>query len=356
MTSGLNYCIGGGYVVGVGYTLPDDPTQYNSIEHDIVGCNNLVCGKCGAKLRSIAGFSVEPPPTVQTRQVYDEQDWSAAGWLETAPGARTYVCRCHSLLELRARPSNQLQEVSGILWECAGHEPSPLPLEIDGHEITRFTDIPKLLRNAATRAITLPVSKIYAHLRGTPLQASIERAIQTFLTDEDPTVRRIALGFYWGHPNAAGAASVLALAEGDRALFRGVPDEALSEGKDLEARLMLTLGSLWMSGVVDEERARAQLRAEAQKPGRLRPTLASLAAKDTEWLILQAETLLRGSPAQLGKLIVELERNIGSDQTFIELAKRARPTDAEARATARKDVETYVTSELRKPLLGALSD
>jgi hypothetical protein len=139
-------------------------------------------------------------------------------------------------------------------------------------------------------------------------------------------------------------------------MFRGVPDEGLSEGTDLEARLILTLGQLWIADAVDGERARAVLREEAKRPGRLRPTLASLAAKDTQWLVQQAEALLDGNAEQLGKLIVELERVLGNDPTLIELAKRARPADVGARAAARKDVETYVTSDLRDPLLDVLSD
>ena len=349
----FNYCNGGGYIVGPSYKLPDDPTEY-CYERDIIGCNNLVCGTCHAKLRSVASFSLRLPTVIPASEVYDA-DWSARGWLEPG-GGRTYVCRCYSLLELGAKPSNQLLEVSGIVWECAGHEPSPLPLEIDGHQLTRFTDLPKLLRAAGMRTIKLPWSKIHGRLRGTPLQASFERVVQTFLTDTEPTLRRMALGFYWSHPTTAGATTVLTLAEGDRALFRGVPDGGLSEGKDLEARLILTLGQLWMNDVVDEERARAQLRAEAQRAGRLRPTLASLAAKDTEWLVLHAEALLRGSPEQLGKLIVELEQVLVPHSTLIELAKRARPPVADILAAARKDVETYVTSELREPLLGVLSE
>jgi hypothetical protein len=354
MTSGLNYCIGGGYVVGQSYELPDDPSAYHSNNRDIIGCNNLVCAACGAKVRSLAGFTPAPPPTVRWRDVYEAQDWSALGWLHPSSG-RMYVCRCLHLTELHAEPSNQLEETRGVRWECAGHAPSSLPLEIDGNQITRFTDIPNLLRKAATRVLKLPLAKIHARLRGTPLQLEVERVVQTFLTDDDPNVRRVALGFFWGHPDAAGATAVLALAEGDRALFRGVPDEALSEGNDLEARLILTLGQLWISNAVNEERARELLRAEVMKPGRLRPALASLARKDTEWLMQHAETILGVNQEQLGKLIVELERVLGPDPMLLELARRSRPADAEARSAARNDIETYVTTDLREPLLAILA-
>jgi hypothetical protein len=124
MTSALNFCIGGGYVVGLSYELPDDPTAFHSTERVIIGCNNLVCGTCFAKVRSVAGFSLELPSTVRSHDAYSEEDWAAAGWLHPS-GGRTYACRCFSILELGAAPSNQLAEVRGIMWECAGHEPRP---------------------------------------------------------------------------------------------------------------------------------------------------------------------------------------------------------------------------------------
>lgn len=355
MSKALNYCVGGGYIVGPSYELPDDPSGYCSDDRDVIGCNALVCSGCGARVRHLLGVAPEPPPNTNWSTVYDTADWSTLGWLKPTTMARWYVCRCTQTMELHSKPSNQLEETKGITWRCAGHPPSPLPLEIDGVQITRFTDVTKLLRDAATRVVKISLGKIYAHLRGTPLQAQFERTVESFLTDDDARVRRVALGFYWGHPDAPGGAKVLALAEGDRALFRGVPDEALSEGTDLEARLMLTLGQLWISGSVDEDRAQSQLRTESQRLGRLRPTLAALAQKDTEWLMAQAEALLQLNPDQTGKLIIELERVLGSIPQLLELATRCRPNDADARATARNDIESYVTSALRDPLLDVLA-
>lgn len=133
------------------------------------------------------------------------------------------------------------------------------------------------------------------------------------------------------------------------------PDAALHVGTDLEARLMFTLGHLWISGTVDEDRARNLLRNEAKKPGRLRATLAALAEKDTKWLMEHAEDLLKASPDQMGKMIAELHRVLGPLPELIELARTGRPADGDARAVARQDVEAYVTSELRGRLLAILA-
>jgi hypothetical protein len=345
----LNHCLDDGYVVGASYDIPDDPSAYHSDHRDIIGCNQLICARCHAHVRFARGLFPDVPRGVDWRVVHELPDWSTLEWMKPGDGT-FYACRCMGDIEFHARAADQL-ELSGILWRCGGHPPGPLPVEIDGVAITRFTDLPRLLRQSATGGVELPIRKIRARLAGTPLEASVDGVMEGFLKDEDPRIRRAALGFYWAHPHARGAATVLSLAKGDRALFAGVPDEALSEGGDLEARLVLTLGSLWMEGTVDPGAARDVIRAEALRPGRARPTFASLATMDTGWLMANARDIFRATADGAGKLLVELERMLGPDPRILELAGQVSQENPAAVARIRSDIETYCTSELRDPLL-----
>jgi hypothetical protein len=244
----------------------------------------------------------------------------------------------------------------GVMWHCSGHSPSVLPVDVEGVKLTRFTDLPKLLKQSATRAINVPIAKIYARLLGTPLQQAVERTMERFLTDDDPQVRRAALGFYWTYPKAEGAEKVVSLAMGDRKGFAGVKDEALSEGTDLEARLILTVGQLWMSDAVPDESARDLIRAEALKPGRVRATFASLAFKDPQWLLQNAKEIVMATPDAAGKLLVELERAIGASPALLEIAHQVPTADRDAVARVRADLETYSVGSLREQLLAVFAE
>jgi hypothetical protein len=93
----LHYCKNdrktGGYCVSAGEWLPDEPFDYDWVQlSPIVGCNQLMCSSCGAKLRSVVG--VELPQELEPTDAYDLMGAHDHSRFTASPSCRAYACRC----------------------------------------------------------------------------------------------------------------------------------------------------------------------------------------------------------------------------------------------------------------------
>ena len=131
-----NFCPDGGYLVNAFTVVPDDPVEYSfDHHHGIIGCNQLVCDKCGAGVRHIphAGGGYLLPGRKQS-ELYDAEDWRTI--LIETPGysGRFYFCRCSSHTECRVQVIHDSDltlargaDLSEIFsappqsWHCNGH-------------------------------------------------------------------------------------------------------------------------------------------------------------------------------------------------------------------------------------------
>ncbi len=119
-------------------------------------------------------------------------------------------------------------DMNATPWQCSGHPPAVLPLTIDGFEITRFSDVERIVREHIAAPTSMLVA-LYERLAGTPLQPRIEAVASRLLTDENSRVRMRALGFYSLHPSAGGGGRVLELAQGNREGFNGPQGPSLTQ-------------------------------------------------------------------------------------------------------------------------------
>jgi hypothetical protein len=67
-------------------------------------------------------------------------------------------------------------------------------------------------------------------------------------------------------------------------------------GTDLEARLLFTLANAYASRTLRTQEVLDFLRAEALRPGKARPVLATLASCDPLWLEDNLATILMNTP------------------------------------------------------------
>ena len=202
------------------------------------------------------------------------------------------------------------------------------PIRVDTVTFTDETDIEKIARDALSgsggfgsyprdRAPVDWIFRAYPELIGTPYADRLAHGVAVCLTDAEPEIRAQALLFFECQPLAAGGERLVELAAGDRALFAGVPDP-LRTGVDLEWQLLAALGAR----LVGDDAGIDVARAEVLRTGKAQPVIGGLFAAAPDWVIHNAEAIVRGTPRAGITLLVAVQRS-GAD--LVEFGCRIAP-------------------------------
>ena len=104
-------------LVGMDFTLPDDPREYRTGEPKI-GCNRIVCPACDCPVRHFDNCVIGkiPSPAMQA-QLYAAMDPFTFPFVQRDAEFRSYLCRCEKYL------TNSYKDLpdSDTEWKCAGH-------------------------------------------------------------------------------------------------------------------------------------------------------------------------------------------------------------------------------------------
>jgi hypothetical protein len=128
----MNYCNRGGHIVGADEWLPADPHDYFCAAYAItdIGCNNLVCSRCGQSVRHALGYLRVPlldPAILHAAPQW--RDLEGAQPQDERMNGRLYVCACEACVEHSGHaldPGWESDPDQLPLWKCAGH-PSFVP-------------------------------------------------------------------------------------------------------------------------------------------------------------------------------------------------------------------------------------
>jgi hypothetical protein len=325
----MSFCVFGGHVVEGNSLIATDPVDHDVERLPIHGCNRLRCPSCKALVRSVAklGFRDENAK-VDLNQLYDLPDLATSPLLAPRGNARLYLCRCTSWAEAIGRralggPDPDPYYDPHAPWRCDGHPVAELPHDFDGIEIT-----PDNLADTVIRSLrgwwpakVFPddrlggtwAARLYTRLAETRWQDGVVAAALASLSDPDPKARSRALHFFRILQLPAGAERAVAILDGDRDGFAGVPDPfvAVASDKTLEDSLWRVAKPL----VAQPGLARELARAEALAPGRGRGALyTALAAGDPEWLAEHVEEIARANPEQVKALTLSIRSIMKRDK------------------------------------------
>jgi hypothetical protein len=211
-------------------------------------------------------------------------------------------------------------------WECAGHPMPTLPLLVDGVEIDTDTDLAALAdeviaSGAPDGALALyqdfPAAwlvRLYVRLHGLREADVLSRHLAARLVGGDPATRGAALVFWGCQARADGFDQILALGEAlscaeaarDYLTPHGSRHTATSLLASLTARLALSAHD---ENDLDR-RTLALIRRYLLEPGfpGHRGFVASLVARDAEWLVRNAPGIAAASPRVLPLLLDGLVR------------------------------------------------
>lgn len=225
-------CESGAMVVGGQHRLPEDPCEYNPEASLGPGCNQLVCGNCGARVRNSAPGvrNAEGRGRDDAPVLYAIEDWSSSPLVERASATwRLYVCRCDYWVEGETSYVINDHDAPGdphMNWSCGGHPEPALPLILDALTITAHTDWPALVQavldgdcprrlERANEGPWLWLSWLYAYLGGLPQASQFSRAVGSKIVDRDERTIGAVLVFFRRFPTAEGVQHLLARAEAD---------------------------------------------------------------------------------------------------------------------------------------------
>lgn len=340
----MNRCARSGYLVDATSTLPSDPTDFQVEGLPVVGCTRIRCGRCGAFVRNAPGLAFRTRDDVSASELaalYALTDLASSPLLhQVRPEWRLYVCKCSRWLETSAHacaePDPDANTDPDMPWRCEGHPSIALPHDIDGASVSS----PSELRELATRGfhgVTPPrvrpadaergdwLARLYSrldpggprgsaplHLRpggrsesdplhlGPPDAAVVVEVALSALEDPAVRTRALALRFFYDLPIEAGRARLLALLEGDRRLFAGVPDEVTTVGVDktLEHSMWRIVAPL----VATPGRAQDLARAEALSGKAGLAVYDALAKYDSAWVSAHGEELVRAAPERMEEI------------------------------------------------------
>lgn len=147
------------------------------------------------------------------------------------------------------------------------------------------------------------ILRAYAELAGSPYADRLAEGVAASLTAREPEVRAQALVFFQLNPRAAGHDRIRDLITGDRRLFRGIPDP-VHPGTDLDWQLLAALAAQLTLG---DARTISVARAETLKRGQAASLIAELASADRDWVVTNAEAIVRGTPAAGATLLIQLQ-------------------------------------------------
>jgi hypothetical protein len=315
----MNRCGRNGYLVDATQTLPTDSTDLFVEGLPVVGCNKLVCGRCGATVRNAPGIAFktrDDVPSDELAALYATADLSSSPLLHaTQPGSRLYVCKCSRWLETSQHacdePDRDALTDPDMPWACAGHPTIALPHDIDGVRVASATE----LRDLAVRGlhgVTPPRTRerdkpraawlARLHSRLEPAHAAVVvNAAVGALRGTSPTTRAFALHFLRMVQSPVAEAVLIETLRTDRALFADVPDEMTPF--DLDTTLEDTLWRVLARALPEAEGARELAREEALAGKGRRALFDALAQGDSTWFAANAEAIAKVSPRQLDALL-----------------------------------------------------
>lgn len=246
MDTSLKYCPSHGYLVGAGDWIPTSPDTYNFGAPGVqVGCNQLLCGDCGAKVRAEQGWQDASPVGFDPASLCEAEDWSKVPGLIEGP-MTLYVCRCNFLfvdLAVSIDLCTELAQETGPdfpAWSCGGHPPFQLPGEVAGRILWDADDVAEfaaeILAGAWRESKPNPIQngwpgfllwRLYAKLKDLPEGALVSKRALEALTSEDSVQRAVAIAFFKAFPTAPGGEQLSQIYLSRRDLFDGVPDPIL---------------------------------------------------------------------------------------------------------------------------------
>ncbi len=390
--SELARCAEGGFLVGPQRVVPEEPAEHQWPDPSgagvVIGCNHLVCQRCGQAVVQRAGFDatreLKKRRTERLPAVYESctagagGDAGDAGWqgevkrgsLEEDSRVRLYLCKCALHGEMMVSPVEEAPDGrpgGPASWRCAGH-----PRASSASTAERTPPAAAAVAGSASGGGGVgaaPAAFVPAALEGQhggpetidrrynlaedPAQReALGDAVLAHLTASDPRRRMRALGFFSRNPLAPQAARVAELYNADRARFAGDVDflhEVLGDRLDPKRR--------FPDASMARDLLRAALLSGARLPDR---ALARLACFDEPWLAEHAVDAITARPAAertafAGELVYAL-RHLSldpsgrrTDDRFAELIRRAAAVSGIDRAELRQhliDATGGATAEL----------
>ena len=242
----LNSCPSGGYLVGAEDWLPQSPSSYHfGAPGVLVGCNQLKCGNCGAKVRGEQGWQRNSRVEFDPADLYEMEDWSKAPDLVKG-NSTLYVCRCDYVFVDLPMPMDLNTEMAVETgedfpqWGCCGHPPFELPGEVAGRQLKDAADVAdfaeEILAGAWHKSHPNPVHfgwpgfllwRLYVRVRDVGLGELISKRALGVLTSDDPVQRAVGIAFFKAFPGAPGGDQLADIYRSHRARFDGVPDPIL---------------------------------------------------------------------------------------------------------------------------------
>jgi hypothetical protein len=315
----MNRCGRNGYLVDATQTLPTDPTDLFVEDLPVVGCNKLVCARCGATVRNATGIAFKTRvevPSDQLAALYATADLSSSPLLHaTQPGWRLYVCKCSRWLETSQHaceePDRDALTDPDMPWACTGHPTIALPHDIDGVRVASVSELRELavrgLHGVApprTRERDKPraawLARLHSRLQPTHAAVLVNAAVGA-LRGTSATTRAYALHFLRMVQSPVAEAVLIESLRTDRALFADVPDEMTPF--DLDTTLEDTLWRVLARAVPEGEGACELAREDALAGKGRRALFDALAQGDSSWFAANAEAIAKVSPRQIDALL-----------------------------------------------------
>jgi hypothetical protein len=291
--------------------------------------------------QSVAAFQLPMVEDVTVRKSVVEwgTDINAATWAWEAP-----------LIAFATRQDARL------LWFPLEPRATP-PVVVDHLTFNDDTDfetlVAEILRGGggSLRGDSFPldwINRAYDEVKSSPYACRIAHAVAGCLTAAEPEVRAQALVFFQTHPSAGCGSRITTLAAGDRELFAGIADP-MHPGTDLEQQLLMALAA--RIGAYDSDALHLAC-AEALRPGKAAPLIAALVAAAPDWVVANAEKIVRATPEAGATLLIHLQ---GGDHDLLSLARRVAPLCHDDRRFE-LDVSRFIDSpDFRQVILEAFT-
>jgi len=352
-----NVCCSGGYLAAVGEARPADPSDHDARGLPVRGCNRLRCQRCLAWVRHVVNVRAGAVLTKAELAARYEQPGPDAAWLPSPVKSRLSFCRCHyheasespSFFTREDEPDPSDATPVALVqpdWQCAGHPLCRLPCEVDGvalspqnlSAVTLQALRGQLPRRTATveQGDGLWVARLYVRLAQTPLQQVVATTALCGLTDAVPQARAAAMDCLSILDLPDAREQGLALLQGDRALFAGVPDPTMRAYRP--ATLEHKLWRLVQPLLAQPGTARTLAQQDALSPGRWNETIYSVLVRtEPDWVADRMDDLLRANPDGTPELLKAVQR-------------AALNSDSESStARLREAVRAYAQEQVLKP-------
>lgn len=311
----MRFCDGNGSVTGgnLADALPDDPCEYDADTLPRYGCNNLICDRCGAVVRSIAGYELI---AADLKTIYEVEDLVGSGALVAAHG-RQYFCRCSRHFARRNREQLALEALDIFIdimvhWRCNGHKAPTLPYTFDGVPIP-LEELPALVERSIRAGWTpdsareedrVPgvwLARLYFWLEETPHQEIVELTLFDLMEDDDLQVKSCVLKILRLVRPPRAAARCFEVLAGDRQGWQGHQYQYACR-----TRPETLVDILWrLAGplVRTHTEARLLLEREVLSRGRGTRTLYTvLALHHPAWFIEHIHAMLAATPQERAAL------------------------------------------------------